>query len=149
MKAARVAAEVNNSNDKFMYQIKKEFRMTQAEVDAFNALPDNSPDFKPTAAQSRLLWDLYHKYITPIDNARWQQTLLKIESAERWPSGPRMKEANARYICVNFMVMENTRDGKTRHTLSDKDAAEHFFHAFHHREASQKVVREIWERKTA
>ncbi|MDD5356439.1 MAG: hypothetical protein PHY56_07890 [Candidatus Omnitrophica bacterium] len=83
-------------------KIKKEFQMTQDEISNYRALPDNLPDTKLTEKQKRFVWSLYHKYIgTKIDNQDWSPDMYKVEQREKWPSGPRVKEHEAKRMILS------------------------------------------------
>ena len=119
--------------------LKPEFVMSAEEVTAYNALPDNMPDTKLTAKQAELVSRLYYKYISKIDNSGWHQSLVKMEMAEKWPSGPRMKEVQAKRIVLNNLVSEQSRNKMTM-----KEATRHFFIAMTCRPAYSRLVSKIW-----
>ncbi len=120
--------------------LKKEFVMEKAEVEAYNALPDNTPETKLTAKQAELVKSLYWKYIRRIDNLDWSPSLVSIELSEKWPSGPRMKEVQAMRIVLNNLVNEQSRNGTTL-----EKAMQHFFIALTCRPAYARLVSKIWD----
>ena len=85
-------------------KVKKVFQMTSEEINQYRALPDNLPETRLNEKQKRFVNDLYYKYITKnIDNQDWSRAMYKTEQAERWPSGPRVKEHEAkRFILSNL-----------------------------------------------
>ena len=78
--------------------------MSEDEINAYNALPDNMPDTKLSVKQKELVSNLYRKYITKIDNQDWSIEMYKAEQKENWPSGPRIKEHEAKRIILNNLI---------------------------------------------
>jgi len=85
--------------------LKPKFRMTPEEIEGFRALPNNLPNIPLTKKQKDFVSGLYYKYIERhIDNARWGTPLYMVEKSEKWPSGDRMKEHEAKRISLNPLV---------------------------------------------
>ena len=122
-----------------MYNLKKEFRMSKQEVEQYNALPDNLPDNNLTAKQKDLVSFLYGKYIERhIDNRTWSRAMYKEERQENWPSGPRLKDHEAKRIILNNLIEQQGRK------LTDKEAAREFHSALRCRPMYSKLLNEIF-----
>jgi hypothetical protein len=122
-----------------MYNVKKEFRMSKQEVEQYNALPDNLPDNNLTAKQKDLVSSLYRKYIERhIDNRSWSRAMYKEEQQEKWPSGPRLKDHEAkRIILTNLVEQQGCK-------LTDKEAARKFHSALTCRPMYSKLLSEVF-----
>lgn len=97
------------------YKLKPEFLLLPEEIEQYNALPDNLPDNKLTKKQIELVSTLYYKYITKnIDNQSWGKDMYKVEKEEKWPSGPRVKDHEAKRMILTNLVYLNTRPELTR-----------------------------------
>lgn len=114
----------------------KKLLMSKAEIDQLNALPFNNPDTKLTTKQAEFVSELYYKYITPIDNQRWGKALYEIEMEEKWPSGPRMKQIQAKRIILNALEVVNNKC-----KLKGIELAKFFYSAFDCRESWRHIVR--------
>jgi len=122
-----------------MFTLKNEFIMTKEEIENYNSLPENLPQTKLSARQIGFIGDLYRKYISKIDGQSWSMELYRIEQKEKWPSGARMKEHEAKRICLNCLTGENSKK-----YMNDKEAARHFFSSLHCRESYRRVVAYVW-----
>jgi hypothetical protein len=90
-------------------KLNPEFVMTVQEITDYNNLPDNLPDNKLTLKQIDFVKSLYYKYISKkIDNQAWGQQLYQIELKEKWPSGPRVKEYEAKRFILSHLIEVNT-----------------------------------------
>jgi len=85
----------------------KNLLMTKGEIEELNSLPDNMPETKLTAKQTQLINELYYKYVTPLDDQNWGKALYEIEMSEKWPSGSRMKQIQAKRIVLNALAVVN------------------------------------------
>ena len=92
------------------YKLKPEFTLTSEEVEQYNKLPDNLPDNKLKAKEKDFVNSLYYRYITRnIDNQSWSKDMYKVEKEEKWPSGPRVKDHEAKRMILSNLVYLNTR----------------------------------------
>ena len=113
--------------------------MSKQEVEQYNALPDNLPDNNLTAKQKDLVSFLYGKYIERhIDNRTWSRAMYKEERQENWPSGPRLKDHEAKRIILNNLIEQQGRK------LTDKEAAREFHSALRYRPMYSKLLNEIF-----
>lgn len=122
-----------------MYTIQPQFRMSAQEISDYNNLPDNLPDNNLTAKQKDFVAYLYRKYITsPIDNQKWGAAMYKQEQGEKWPSGPRVKDHEAKRFVLGNLVEQQGRK------LTDKEAAEKFRCALTCRPMYAKLLNEVY-----
>lgn len=91
-------------------KLKPEFILTPEEIKQYNELPENRPDNKLKPKQIEFINGLYYKYITKnIDNQSWNREMFKVEKGEKWPSGPRVKDHEAkRFILGNLVYLNST-----------------------------------------
>ena len=113
--------------------------MSAQEVEQYNALPDNLPDNNLTAKQKDFVAALYRKYIGgTIDNQSWARNMYEVEKSEKWPSGPRIKDHEAKRIILGNLVEQQGR------RLTDKAAASLFHSALTCRPMFAKLLSEIF-----
>lgn len=92
------------------YNLKPELTLTSEEIDQYNSLPANMPDTKLKAKEKEFIDSLYYRYISKtIDNKDWSKEMYKVEQAEKWPSGSRVKEHEAKRMILSNLVFLNTR----------------------------------------
>lgn len=116
------------------------FVWTKEEIEQYNALPDNMPDIELTAKQKRFVDELYYKYIDKlIDNQSWGAPLYKIEMREKWPSGSRMREVQAKRIVLNAL---HNQQGKGMTALQ---AAKYFLSSLDSRGCYRKVIKACYK----
>jgi len=124
-----------------MYILKKELRVSKAEREAFESLPENLPETKLTQKQKDLVRSMYYKYIgRTIDNIDWSTDLDDLEMQEKWPSGARMKRHEAQRIVLGFVLNLNQR-------MTNKEAAKCFYSAMNGRKAYIEVKRRAYDCK--
>ncbi len=122
-----------------MYTVKKIFRMSKQEVEQYNALPDNLPSNRLSERQKELVSSLYRKYIQAhIDNRTWSRPMYKEEQLEKWPSGPRLKDHEAKRIILTNLIEQQGRK------LTDKEAAQKFHSALTCRPMYAKLLSEVF-----
>jgi hypothetical protein len=92
--------------------IKSDFVMNKEEIEQLKNLPDNLPETKLTTKQKEFVSALYRKYITKIDHQSWAQAMYKAEQSEKWPSGPRVKEHEAKRMILSNLLMCNEYHNK-------------------------------------
>jgi hypothetical protein len=125
-----------------MYTLKPQFRMSKQEVEQYNSLPDNLPDNNLTAKQKDFVAMIYSKYISgTIDGRSWNKAIFKEEQQEKWPSGPRLKDHEAKRIIISNLVEQQGRK------LTDKEAAAKFHSALTCRPSYAKLLNEIFTNK--
>ena len=117
--------------------LKDIFIMTAQEIEQYNALPNNMPDNKLTAAQINFINELYYKYITKhIDRQSWGADMYEVEKREKWPSGPRVKTHEAkRFILGNLVYLNSTPK------LTIQQAAVKFYSVIECRPMYSKLVK--------
>lgn len=121
-------------------KISSQFVWTKQEIEQYNALPDNMPDIELTAKQKKFVDELYYKYIGKlIDNQSWSAPLYKIEMREKWPSGSRMREVQAKRIVLNAL---HSQQGKGMTAIQ---AARYFLSAIDSRDCWRKIVRACYK----
>ena len=92
------------------YRLKPEFTLTSEEVAQYNLLPDNLPDNRLKAKEKEFVNSLYYRYIARnIDNKDWSKEMYRVEQEEKWPSGGRVKEHEAKRMILSNLVYLNTR----------------------------------------
>ena len=124
-----------------MFTIKPQFRMSAQEIETYNNLPDNLPDNNLTAKQKDFVSGLYRKYIgNTIDRQSWGRDMYEVEKQEKWPSGPRMKDHEAKRLILTNLV------GQQGRKLTDKAAASKFHSALTCRPMYAKLLHEIYQR---
>jgi len=122
-------------------KFRPEFKMTAEEIAAYEQLPDNLPDINLTQKQIQLVKELYYKYISiQIDRRDWSEDMYKVEMKEKWPSGPRMREHQAKRIILNNLVELNKRGD-----LTLLEAARKFHSALTCRPMYSKLVACVYE----
>lgn len=125
------------------FKLNPEFVMTVEEIESYNALPDNLPTTFLKPKQKDLINQLYRKYITQtIDNIGWAIDLYKDEMKEKWPSGSRMKEHEAKRIVLNNVVQLNE---EYRLSMDSETAASYFLNALNWRKCAQKVINAAYQ----
>lgn len=123
-------------------KLKPEFTMSKEEIALYRELPDNMPGTHLTPKQKELVNSLYYKFITRnIDNQKWGQPMYKIEQGEKWPSGPRVKDHEAKRFILNNLV--ETNEGHK--ALSLKEAARKFHCCISLRPMYAKLVYEMYD----
>jgi hypothetical protein len=122
-------------------KLKSEFIMSQEDIDFLNSLPDNLPETKLKKADVNKVWELYHKYITVIDNKDWSPSLMSIEQGEKWPSGPRVKRHEAQRMVLGWLVTYNTYDIE----MSLERANYVFYSGLTNRPAAVRLLANIYE----
>lgn len=121
--------------------LKKEFRMSANEIKEYNLLPDNLPENKLNQKQKDLVNRLYYKYIScTIDNQDWSENMYQVEKKEGWPSGPRIKEHEAKRIILCNLVYLN----ESKKELTIKEAAKFFHSAMSCREMYIKLINKCY-----
>ena len=122
------------------YKLKPEFTLTSEEVEQYNKLPDNLPDNKLKAKEKDFVNSLYYRYITRnIDNQSWSKDMYKVEKEEKWPSGPRVKDHEAKRIILSNLVYLNTRP-----ELTMEEAASLFHNCLTLRPMYSKLVYNVY-----
>lgn len=92
------------------YNLKPEFTLTSEEIDQYNSLPENMPDTKLKAKEKEFINSLYYRYISKtIDRQDWSKEMYKVEQEEKWPSGGRVKEHEAKRMILSNLVYLNSR----------------------------------------
>ena len=125
-----------------MYTIQPQFKMSVQEISDYNNLPDNLPDNNLTAKQKYFVALLYSKYISgTIDGRSWNRAMFKEEQQEKWPSGPRLKDHEAKRIILSNLVEQQGRK------LTDKEAAQKFHSALTCRPSYAKLLQSIYTNK--
>lgn len=85
--------------------VNKALIMQKDEIVKYKSLPDNLPESKLSQSEKDLVSTLYYKYITRnIDNQRWGTPMYQEEQKEKWPSGPRVKDHEAKRIILSNLV---------------------------------------------
>ena len=124
-----------------MFTIKPQFRMSAQEIETYNNLPDNLPDNNLTAKQKDFVSGLYHKYIgRSIDRQSWAADMYKAEQGEKWASGRRVKDHEAKRFILGNLIEQQGRK------LTDKEAAQKFHSALTCRPMYAKLLHEIYQR---
>ena len=122
------------------YKLKPEFTLTSEEVEQYNKLPDNLPDTKLKAKEKEFVNSLYYRYITRnIDNKDWSKEMYKVEKEEKWPSGPRVKDHEAKRMILSNLVYLNTRP-----ELTMEEAASLFHNCLTLRPMFSKLVYNVY-----
>ena len=117
-------------------KIKKQFSMTQEDINFLKNLPDNLPDNKLTKKQIDGVNDLYFKYITKnIDNVNMARPMYEAEQSEKWPSGSRVKHYEAKR-----MILDNLMHMNYKEFHSDSDFAAYFYASLSLRQMYSKLV---------
>lgn len=125
------------------YKLNPQMIMTSEELTAYNSLPDNMPDVGLTAKQKELVSTLYYKYITRvIDNQSYNLALYKSEQKEKWLSGPKVKEHEAKRFILNQLVELND---ERRLEMGPEDASYYFLACLNWRESCQKVIKAAYQ----
>jgi len=110
--------------------------LSASDVEFLNSLPDNLPESKLTEKQRDRVKEIYYKHITKnIDNQAWGRAMYEEEQKEKWPSGPRVKEHEAKRMILENLVFINTRK-----TLSHFEAASWFHSALTMRPMYAKLL---------
>lgn len=124
-------------------KFRPEFKMTAEEIAVYEQLPDNLPDINLSKKQIDLVHSLYYKYIgRQIDGQSWSKDLYRVEMGEKWPSGPRMREHQAKRIIIDNLVELNKRGD-----LSLLEAARKFHSALTCRPMYSKLLFHVYEVK--
>ena len=124
-----------------MYIIKKEFRLSKNEIKFLNSLPSNLPDTKLSKKEINEIDRIYRYYITNnVDNQSYYSALYEIELKERWSSGQRLKNHEAKRIPLNNLLNSSLK-------MTNKEAARNFLVTLSCRESYLKLTREIYELK--
>ena len=117
-------------------KIKKQFSMTQEDINFLKNLPDNLPDNKLTKKQIDGVNDLYFKYITKnIDNINMSRPMYEVEKSEKWPSGSRVKHYKAKRMILDNLMYMNYKEFH-----SDFDFARYFHASLSLRPMYSKLV---------
>lgn len=124
-------------------KFRPEFKMTAEEIAAYEQLPDNLPDINLTKKQIEFVSGLYYKYIGKIiDRRDWSIDMYREEMKKKWPSGPRMREHQAKRIILNRLVELNKRGD-----LSLLEASREFHIALTCRPMYSKLLFHVYEVK--
>jgi hypothetical protein len=124
------------------YQLLPQFKMSQSEIESYNTLPDNLPDTRLTQKQKDLVYSLYYQYIEKhIDNRDWSIAMYKAEQSEKWPSGPRVKDHEAKRMVLGWLVQQQSHP-----VLSDEQAADLFFGSLRSRPMYAKLINSVYDR---
>lgn len=127
-----------------MYQLKKCFRMKPEEMEFLDNLPENLPGNKLTEKQRTEVMRIYHHYITRhIDNVEMRRPLYKDEMGEKWPSGPRVKEHEAKRMVLTWLLDLN----QNHRAMTDTQAACFFFRELTCRPTYVRLLSNIYQRK--
>jgi hypothetical protein len=122
-------------------KIKSAFLMSKSEISELHNLPDNLPETKLTEKQKTFVHSLYHKYISKIDNREWSKPMYKTEQEEKWPSGPRVKEHEAKR-----MILSNLAECcENRNNLTPEQAIRRFHSALTLRPMYSKLLHCIYD----
>jgi len=125
-------------------KIKSEFIMSDEEIKSLAVLPDNLPDTHLTAKQKSLVNDLYYKYIgKTIDRQDWSADMYKVEQREKWPSGPRVKEHEAKRMIIGNLSYLN----QSHKNMTPNVAVKLFHSSLSCREMYSKLVYKIYDVK--
>jgi hypothetical protein len=122
--------------------LKKQFVMTAQEMADYNNLPDNLPENRLTEKQKNIVSGLYYKYIrNNIDNQDWSEAMFRSEQHEKWPSGPRVKDHEAKRFILSWLVELNMSCKK----MTMRQAAIKFYGSLSLRAAYGKLVSKVYE----
>ena len=122
------------------YKLKPEFTLTSEEVEQYNKLPDNLPNNKLKAKEKEFVNSLYYRYITKnIDNQGGYKDMYRVEKEEKWPSGPRVKDHEAKRMILSNLVYLNTRP-----ELTTEEAASLFHNCLTLRPMFAKLVYKVY-----
>lgn len=114
--------------------------MSKTDLTNYQALPDNLPDTHLTAKQIEIVRDIYYRYITRnIDHASYGVALYELELKEKWPSGPRVKQHEAKRMVIEQLVNINRRKN-----LKPTEAANYFLTWLDGREYVQKLIKSAY-----
>lgn len=122
-------------------KIKSAFLMSKKEIEDLKNLPDNLPDTKLTEKQKMLVYSLYHKYISQIDNKDWSKPMYEVEQEEKWPSGPRVKKHEAKRMILSNLCECN----ENRNNLKPEQAICKFHSALTMRPMYAKLLYNIYD----
>lgn len=102
--------------------LRPEFIFLPEDRAALESLPDNLPDTKLTAKQKETVSRLYYKYISKNQLFHgWGTELFEIEKKEKWPSGPRVKDHEAKRF-----ILENLLSINEKGNMTPTEAARYF-----------------------
>ena len=122
------------------YKLKPEFTLTSEEVEQYNKLPDNLPNNKLKAKEKEFVNSLYYRYISKnIDNQDWSKDMYRVEKEEKWPSGTRVKDHEAKRMILSNLVYLNTRP-----ELTMEEAASLFHNCLTLRPMYAKLVYKVY-----
>ena len=122
------------------YKLKPQFTLTSEEVGQYNNLPENLPDNTLNAKEEDFVTSLYYRYTTRnIDNQSWSKDMYKVEKEEKWPSGPRVKDHEAKRMILSNLVYLNTRP-----ELTMEEAASLFHNCLTLRPMFSKLVYNVY-----
>jgi hypothetical protein len=97
------------------------------------------PDVPLSKKQKEIVTDLYYRFITKrIDHQRMGLELYKTETREKWPSGPRVKEHEAKRFILEQLVELNS---PRRIEMNASEAADFFFSALNWRSYNQEIIK--------
>lgn len=116
--------------------------MTAQDIEALNSLPDNMPENKLKAKQIETVNNIYHKYIgIYIDQQSYGKPLHELdrENERNWPSGPRMKQHEAKRVVLHWLINE-----QRYLTATTEELMKHFYTVCGSRPAYTKFVSKAW-----
>ena len=123
-----------------MWILKEAVRLTRAQTEFLESLPDNLPETKLSQKQKDEVDLTYIKTIGRVEsrklNACWE-----LEQASKWPGSERMKRHEAKRIMLDWLV-EAQRD---RAEMNDKKAAKHFYGSLSNRASWVQMLSLIYE----
>ncbi len=127
--------------NKIMYRLLDSLCMEEKEIKEYEALPDNLPENKLTAKQKDYVHRLYYKYIEHKITVGWGTELWELEKREKWPSGSRVKDYEAKRMILSNLVFLNTKKELTAEQAADK------FHAcLNYRDSYTKLMQYAYKK---